>query len=111
MRGHPPLLSQAPVPVTLELFVLKCGDKQVLPIRPHWVVYFVSFLVTELQEATRHKLLTVHSSLLGRNVSPTLTPNWLAPASSIMRMEKCSLGLFYAECRTQVTFQREAVNI
>lgn len=46
-----------------ESFVLKCGDKQVISIRPHWIIYFVSFLVTELQEDTRHsytpnKLLT-----------------------------------------------------
>lgn len=63
-----------------ELFVLKCGDKQVISIRPHWVIYFVSFLVTELQETTRHsytpKLLTVHSSLLGRNVSPQPRTGW-----------------------------------
>lgn len=102
-----------------ESFVLKCGDKQVISIRPHWIIYFVSFLVTELQEDTRHsytpnKLLTAflpsRQECL-RPAAPPPPPNWLAPASSVMRTEKCSLGLFYAECRTQVTFQREAVNI
>lgn len=38
-------------------------------------------------------------------------PNWLAPASSVIPIKKCSLVLFYAESRTQVAFQMEAVNI
>lgn len=39
-----------------------------------------------------------------------LPPNWLAPALSVIPIEKWSLLLFYAESRTQVTFQREVVN-
>lgn len=73
----------------------------------------MSFLVTELQEDPRHgyspsKLLTVHFSLLGMNVSPQTGWHqlhlWYAS-------ENVLWVCFYAESRTQVTFQREAVNI
>lgn len=44
------------------------------------------------------KLLTLHFSLLGMNVSPP-PQNWLAPASSVIPIKKRSLVLFYAEGR------------
>lgn len=92
-----------------------------------WVVCSEMWQTSHFRKTTSDRLLCVMfsnrtagrprhgynpSKLLTESLSSwnkCLPPNWLAPASPAIPIGKWSLLLFYAE-RTQVTFQREAVN-
>lgn len=110
MRDHIPLLSQTQcLWLNSSVFSHVMTNRSFL-LRPHRIIYFVLFLVTELQDN-----MIINPASCKLCISPVLKwvfPPILAGTHFICdTYQECSLVLFYAGNRTQVTFPSEAVNI